>query len=251
MTLIAYLFLSQGVPIYTNYDLSFPQFQHLIKKLSISELLELEIDEGVILIDEVYTIAESRISTAKINRFFSYFVFQSRKRKVHIVYTAQLSSSVDLRLFDLTDRKIACFGDKNGKIKFKMVYDNDGKTKTKKFSISRVVFEDYVFNFYDSWQPIDSLGIQDLVVEIEKFEYQKINKRVDEACEKILKRYQVDCKKLTKYNIDNMLLRLGLPLALSSYVYARLKTEQTGSIIRRITDLNSRDRLSQLRGKNN
>jgi len=63
---------------------------------------------AVILLDEVYSWLDSRVSISKINRILSWVVLQSRKRNMDIIYSAQLGSSVDLRLRDMTDIVIYC-----------------------------------------------------------------------------------------------------------------------------------------------
>lgn len=224
-TLIALIYLQAGYDIYTNYTLEFPQFQNLIHKLTLSELLELEVDRGLILIDEVYTIAESRVSTSKLNRFFSYFIFQSRKIKVEILYTSQLTSAVDLRLFNLTDVKIACYGLNKWEthVKFELVYDNNGKEKRHKFQIPLEIFQDYIFNHYDTYQPINPLGIMDLIIDVERFDVEKINTRVDEAIERIFKAGYYPTH---KYEVNDACLRLGISQSLASYIFDRIKSNQ-------------------------
>lgn len=49
--------------------------------------------------DEIYVNLECRISaTSELNRIASYFLFQSRKRDVHIIWTSQLFGTPDNRL---------------------------------------------------------------------------------------------------------------------------------------------------------
>lgn len=221
-TLIAYILLKSGIPVYTNYNMNFEGLNHLIHKLSLSSLLELDVDVGAILVDEVYTVAEARVSSSKVNRFFSYFIFQSRKLKVNIIYTSQLTSAVDLRLFNLTNLKIACFGlQKNGKIKFRIVYDKDGKPKKKTVNIDLRVFKEMIFDHYDTYEPVNPVGLLDLVVDIEKHEPEKLNARIDGIIELLKKHYEISWSS-KKNDIEDCLLRIGYPSALASYVYKRL-----------------------------
>lgn len=222
-TLIIWLYLQAGVPVYTNYKIDFPEYSHLLHKLSLSQLLELDVDFGVIVIDEVYTIAEARISMSKVNRFFSYFIFQSRKIRVHIIYTSQLTSAVDLRLFNLTDKKIACYGlQKDGTVKIKLVYDHNGKEKKKSYRISLDVFKTWIFNHYDTYEPIDPIGLLDLIVDIEKYEPEKLNKRIDSVIYQLKKCFKIS-QNAKKYEIEDCLLRIGYPSSLASYVANRLR----------------------------
>jgi len=57
----------------------------------------------LIIIDEIYVYADSRRSTSKKNLLLSYLLFQSRKRNLDIIYTAQKFTSIDVRIRNLTD----------------------------------------------------------------------------------------------------------------------------------------------------
>ena len=57
----------------------------------------------LIIIDEIYVYADSRRSASKKNLLLSYLIFQSRKRNLDIIYTAQKFTSVDIRIRKLTD----------------------------------------------------------------------------------------------------------------------------------------------------
>lgn len=222
-TLLILIYLKAGVPVYTNYKIDFPQYAGLLHKLSLSQLLELDVDFGVIIIDEVYTIAEARISTSKVNRFFSYFIFQSRKMRVHIIYTSQLTSAVDLRLFNLTTHKIACFGlQKDGTVKIKIVFDDNGKEKKKSYRINLEVFERFIWGHYDTYQPVDPIGLLDLIVDIEKYEPEKLNARIDAIIQELENNYDLP-PNIKKYEIEDLLLQIKKPPSIASYVANRLK----------------------------
>lgn len=222
-TLVAYCYASNNVPVYANYDLDFNNSH----RLEIEDLLNLDVQRGLILVDEVYTVAESRISTSKLNRFFSYFIFQSRKLHVDIVYTSQLTSAVDLRLFNLTDKKIACFGFNKDKTsgRFQLVYENNGKQKKRRFSIPIEVFKKYVFNHFDTYQPVDPLGIKDLIIDVIKFDYTKLNARIQESITKLSAVYpELINQNVKKYEINDALLRINEPVSLAPYVCDRLRS---------------------------
>lgn len=245
-TLLARIYVQNGASVYANYDLDFNN----IHRLEVEDLLQLDVKSGLILVDEVYTVAESRISSSKVNRFFSYFVFQSRKLHVDIIYTSQLTSAVDLRLFNLTDKKIACFGfDKyKKKGRFQLVYEDNDKTKRRRFSVPIEVFDRLVFNHFDTYQPVDPLGIQDLVVDVIKNDPVKLNARVNVAIDRIDSEFpELISRSVKKYQINDALLRLGEPLSLSSYVCDRLRSrlgttehKQTQTIFQRLKEQNSR-----------
>jgi len=72
--------------------------------ISLEDFLSLEFPEkSVILLDEAYILAESRLSHSDTNLIISHLVFQSRKRGLYIITTSQLRRSIDVRLRDLAD----------------------------------------------------------------------------------------------------------------------------------------------------
>lgn len=62
----------------------------------------------LVVIDEAYLWLDSRRSTTKSNVDVSYVVLQSRKRGFDILYIAQVRSSVDLRLRELSEIWVYC-----------------------------------------------------------------------------------------------------------------------------------------------
>lgn len=62
--------------------------------------------DALVVIDEAYLWLDSR--TPSRNRQLSYLVLQSRKRGFDILFTAQIKSSVDLRLRDQAEFWITC-----------------------------------------------------------------------------------------------------------------------------------------------
>jgi len=92
--------------VYANFEIKHPK----VKTIEPEDFLDInpKNKKAMVLIDEAYAWLDSRMSMAKVNRFLSYVVLQSRKRNMDIFYTAQLSGSVDLRLRELTDIFIIC-----------------------------------------------------------------------------------------------------------------------------------------------
>ena len=93
-------------PIFSNYALKFSDIA--VKPLEIEKLFHSEYQNCCVLMDEAYIYLESRISGSEMNRCLSYVLFQSRKRGVILILTAQLSSSVDVRFRELVDIVIHC-----------------------------------------------------------------------------------------------------------------------------------------------
>ena len=89
----------KGYKIYSNYSL----FEIAYNELVIEEMLQRE-QENVQLknctigVDEITVFADCRLSGSRLNRLFSYFVLQSRKRSVDIYYTTQDFDMIDKRI---------------------------------------------------------------------------------------------------------------------------------------------------------
>jgi hypothetical protein len=93
--------------IYANFKLNFDYEPiSLDKILSCVENNE-QLSNCDICLDEVYLLMDSRAHD-KLNQIFSYFIMQTRKRDVNLVYSSQLYGMVDLRLRDLASLIIIC-----------------------------------------------------------------------------------------------------------------------------------------------
>jgi len=93
---------------------NFTLFDKEYEKLDIYKLISGEYSDCVILIDEVYQYLDSRNSMSELNKLFSYFLFQSRKKNVELFICAQLRGTIDIRFRALTDYVIKCKHDVNG-----------------------------------------------------------------------------------------------------------------------------------------
>ena len=146
---------NKNLKIYSNYNLN---FKH--QKISFNDLLTYkenkELDNAVIVLDEFHIFLDSRGSGAnKKNKIITYFITQTRKRNVILIYTTQKLHMVDKRLRDLTDYLIKCekidLGNNKFYIKFHILEDNDfNSIKTKLLTNP----EKY-FSLYDTKEIID------------------------------------------------------------------------------------------------
>jgi len=71
-------------------------------------VLRVELENCAVGLTEAYTFLDSRFSGSESSRFITYFLLQTRKRKVRILYDAQLVGSVDNRLRFITNRIYEC-----------------------------------------------------------------------------------------------------------------------------------------------
>lgn len=104
-------------------------------------------DNSVVLLDEVYTLLESRLSTSNLNIYISHIFFQSRKKGLDIVTTAQLRRTVDIRVRNLAD--IDVLATRQGKDFRYTVFYNDELGLPKHFIIPYNIAKRY-FQYYDT-----------------------------------------------------------------------------------------------------
>ena len=95
--------------IYCNFALKNIEY----KPLDVIEILKLDknkksLSNISIGIDEITVFIDSRVSSSVLNRLFSYFILQTRKRNVVLYYTTQDIMMVDLRLRRHTDFIVEC-----------------------------------------------------------------------------------------------------------------------------------------------
>ncbi len=210
-------FSNPNIPIRTNFDLKLKN----ASSIEPYELLTLE-DGTLVCIDEFYTWAESRISPSKLNRFISYFLaFQQRKRRLDIVHTSQLRSSIDVR-FRLMEKYTILGKSRDlptSDFKFKIT---NGK-QIKNFTISYNEMSK-VFPLYETQEIVMPLDIKELSADMLFFNPQKLNIEIDRIVN-ILKKQDIPSNaKINHTLVKDLMLRIGEPFTLEPYVYVRLKT---------------------------
>ena len=108
MTYFTRLYYERGYKIYSNYNLNFPHEK--ITKDMIEEYTKsrLQFEKTVFAIDEIYLFFDSRNSSTKSNKIFSYFVTQTSKNDVVLLGTAQFLNTVEKRLRENNNNLIYC-----------------------------------------------------------------------------------------------------------------------------------------------
>ena len=91
--------------VYANYHLNFPFQPVQMKQLTDPNY---NFSNSVLILDEIHQFLDSRLSATKKNRTTGYFITQSRKRNLILIYTTQQSGQADKRLRGNTDYFIRC-----------------------------------------------------------------------------------------------------------------------------------------------
>lgn len=105
------------------------------------------------ILDEAYSYLESRMSGKDINRYLSYILFQSRKRHIDFILTAQLLSTIDLRYKGLADTYIYAERTKNS---FNYVAMFPGRRSRRIFTMPFDIAGKY-FTLYDTFEKVDPI----------------------------------------------------------------------------------------------
>lgn len=94
---------AEGKKIYANFKVTFADI------IAPAELLMMQdLENCTILIDELWTIIDSRQSTSGENQFLNDIILSSRKRGVTIMGTSQMPHMVDKRFRDIADFRVLC-----------------------------------------------------------------------------------------------------------------------------------------------
>lgn len=140
--ILGYLFKMKGYTVYSNFKTSYSE---LVTALNV---LDFELEDGVLLLDEVGTLVDSR-NNSQANRLFSYFFNQSGKRGVHIIYTSQSRRLYDLRLDQITHIMYKSSRTPDGFIYKKYKNEDDGLKLTGKIFLSYEKAEPY-YKMYET-----------------------------------------------------------------------------------------------------
>ncbi|MHA1756715.1 MAG: AAA family ATPase [Promethearchaeota archaeon] len=210
LTYLAYK--SEFHNIYTNYHLNIPQkniimltpalFRHSFEKLN-----------GLMLIDEIYTLIDSRNSMNENNKLLSYILFQSRKKDIQIWITAQMFSTIDKRFREFADFLVSCKKlEKSGYFYYK-IYSIAGNTK--KIILTPKITQ-ILYSFYDTNEVINSMNIS--------LDINFLNKEIIPKIISIMK--QKNLTKITRDTINLIGIMLNLTKTEKDYCYYLLKTKE-------------------------
>lgn len=157
MVRIAYiLYKKYNYDVYSNIVLNFP-----FKLLTLDDIIEYSnndksFNNSVFLIDEAHIFIDSRSSGSRRNLIISYFILQTRKKNVWLLYTTQYLHQVDKRLRGSTNVFTECyFKSVNDKSFVLNVYNivASFKTITKYNTFNAIPFYD-LYNTYEVVRPL-------------------------------------------------------------------------------------------------
>ena len=214
------LILSAKIPVLANYNIYEDENKQVPHKnvipLDIGELLHLPYEKCYVVLDEAYAYLESRVSMSKLNLYMSYILFQSRKRGITFILTAQLAGSIDNRFLSLADIIIVAQQVKDG---FMYVLTNNRIYRKILLTWKQA---EKIWNKYDTSQVILPPQIADLETQVQILDKKKLKAKIDELETRFKEEYP-DIKKISHAIVDGFLLDCEESDVYSSYLYARLQ----------------------------
>ena len=102
-----------GRRVISNNHLAF-EYTHFDIQYFLNNIASTELENCVLLLDEAYQYIDSRMSQSKLNKLFTYFVVQTRKRDVDMYICTHHIDHLDKRLRRAVDcRGIASYNEEN------------------------------------------------------------------------------------------------------------------------------------------
>ncbi len=96
-----------GKRIISNVNVTFPH-ERLDTQYFVDHMADEELADCVMILDEAYIYLDSRSSSTKLNKLFTYFVAQTRKRGVDLYLCVHHIDTVDKRLRRAIDVRATC-----------------------------------------------------------------------------------------------------------------------------------------------
>ena len=129
---------TMGKRVIANIDLKF-EHTYLTLEYFLDNLVTEELNDCVTILDETYLLLEARSSMGKLNRLFTYYIGQTRKRGVDLFLCFHHIDTLDKRVRRAIDIRGTCSGQEekpckackgSGRYKYKPEFDEYGKVIT-------------------------------------------------------------------------------------------------------------------------
>jgi hypothetical protein len=198
-------------PVYANFWIDSPRYIALEPEM----LATLGDEPCLVIIDEAYVWLESRTSTREVNRYMSYILFQSRKRQITFILTAQLLSSLDVRFRSMTSVYVYCQRTKMG-FNYTMIFP--GHKHRKRYRMAYIGASRF-FEKYKTMAPVDAFD-KDMVYNVTR-DKSKLLPELDRIIDKMLKEAPAD--KWTKGVIADYCMEENHPFIFQEMIYNRIK----------------------------
>lgn len=199
------------VPVFSNYKINLENCHDL----NLSEIAEM-VNPCLTIMDEVYIFLESRTSGKETNRYLSYILYQSRKRELDFIVTAQDISTIDVRWRQQADFIISAYRMDND-----FYYDifEQGGIFICTIRIPFEYAEAEIFPLYNTLEKIETT--KDISKEFTLLEPQNEEKAISELISKL--ESEMPLKFWSKDMIKDVIAAERWPMSYADKVFARAK----------------------------
>ena len=217
-TLLATILASKDSrPIYSNYKLRLQNY-HDLKPEMLVNLRE----SSLVIVDEVYAWIESRTSGKDINLYMGYILFQSGKRGLDIIITAQLRSTFDVRYRSMINYMVDCQKMENVGFYYSIYQTSRyGQSKPARIFLPWKNAEKY-FPIYDTLELINP--IDDSLIDSVTLDKTGIMKEVDRIRDILLKK--APAKLWKKGMVLDYALRNDIPKERVDLIFNAIKASE-------------------------
>jgi hypothetical protein len=220
--LLFYLIIKSNLPVFSNFHFYTDSTKKILNprynELHPEELLHMDANPKIIAITEAYEYFESRLGMGSFERYNSYMLFQSRKKRAHYIIDTQLDSTLDNRFTKLCDLIIVAEAEQEG-----FCYYCSNKKIIREFFITFKIAEKF-WDLYDSWEIITTPQVERLGEQISLQNRTKLKEKLNELTIKFKEEYgELDNKKITHSLVDSFLLDKDESDVYSSFLYSWLQ----------------------------
>lgn len=214
--LLVYFALKSDKPIWSNFKIEVPNLKRIDSIVDLDKVG----NNGLVCLDEIWSLIESRTSSADQNLFISDILFHSRKTFLDIIGTGIMYSSADKRFRTQCDILIIAkerFDQFKNDFSYTFIYRN-GNIET--FTIKYKDAKDFLFPKYNTYEVILNTRKAKIEFNILRQNPKKLYDKVKE----IFKIIKNDLNgKITNNLIDYLLLKHGFYSGYKKYVYVYCK----------------------------
>lgn len=179
-------------------------------------------------LDELYAWLDSYISSSKANRFASYLIFQSAKLGYNLIITTQLIMRLLNSIRGMATKRYLAYKDSVGK---RFIYQElDSNSPDENIPIGNgviITFEQAskFWDLYDTFEPVEPLGLDSFIAEIVKNNPKKMNDFINNQVEILYKEYEKKPFYLNNIAIKSHLLAINQPIVFYDFVLYRLQSK--------------------------
>jgi len=213
---LAYIALHEpDVPILSNFPIRTPNRKPLEPEM----LMDLPYPKAVIMIDEAYTWLESLVTGSQMNRYWTYILFQSRKRGLYFYITAQLPRTINIRFRELADFTVWCSRGVNG-FQYTIEKETVSGIYMKSYTLPFAKAEKY-YGLYDTLQVVKPPEMDELGMAFRIQDREKLGPLIEEA-----KKAIGELPFLSRDLVETELIKHGYSPRLTKFVYIDLKKQK-------------------------